>query len=121
MPLVASGETTVLSALMAGTRYVSLHTANPGPSGASEVSGGAYARQGSTFSQSGSNPTTASNADLMTFPQASAPWGTITHFGVWDAVSGGNLLAYEAVTTAKAIDTADVARWPIGSLTVTAD
>ena len=120
MPLTPAGETNVLGSLLAA-RYVSLHTANPGDSGTAEVSGGSYARQAATFTNAGSNPTVASNSNLLQYPTATAPWGTITHFGIWSAVSGGTLLAYNAVTVPKSIDTDDIARWEIGKLTVTTD
>lgn len=68
----------------ASTVWVSLHTADPGSTGASEASGGSYARvQGTWVSGSGG---TLSMAEL-TF---SAPAGTYTHAGLWSASSGGN-------------------------------
>lgn len=121
MPLASAGETTVLNSLLAN-RYVSLHTASPGDSGASEVSGGAYARQGPvSFSNTGNNPTVAANTAIIQYPTATAAWGTITHFGIWTAASGGSLLAQAAVTTPKSIDIDDIARWEVGKLTVSAD
>jgi len=40
---------------------------------------------------------------------------------VFDALSGGNLIAYAALTTSKAIDTGDVMRIPASDLDVTMD
>ena len=120
MPLATTGESTVLNSLLAA-RFVSLHTAAPGDSGASEVTGGAYARQAATFTNTGNNPTVAANSTLIQYPTATASWGTITHFGIWSASSGGNFLAWNTVTTAKAIGIDDIARWDIGKLTVTTD
>lgn len=120
MPLATTGESTVLNALLAA-RFVSLHTANPGNTGASEVAGGSYARQAVTFANAGANPTVASNTGIVQYPTATAPWGTITHFGLWTAASGGSFLGYNAVTTPKSIDTDDIARWEVGKLTVTTD
>ena len=120
MPLSTSGETTVLTALLA-SRFVSLHTASPGNTGASEVTGGAYARQSATFTQAGNNPTVASNSGIITYPTATASWGTVTHFGLWSAASGGTFYGYGTVTTPKAIDIDDIARWDIGQLTVSTD
>ena len=115
MPLAATGETTVLTALLA-SRFLSLHTAVPP---GSEVSGGAYARQSVTFAQtSGPDPTVYKNTALVTFPTATASWGTITHFGIWSAASGGNLLAYSAVTTAKPVAIDDIVRWEANALSV---
>ena len=64
---------------------------------------------------------TASNSAAIEFPTATAPYGTVTHIGVFDASSGGNLIAYAALTTSKAIDTGDVFRLPAGDLDVTLD
>jgi hypothetical protein len=115
MPLAATGETTVLTALLA-SRFLSLHTALP-PSG--EVTGGAYARQPVTFAQtSGPDPTIYKNTALVQFPTATASWGTITHFGIWSAASGGNLLGYNTVTTAKAVAIDDAVKWDPNALAV---
>ena len=120
MPLSSNGESTVLAALLAA-RFVSLHTGDPGNTGANEVTGGAYARQAATFANAGSNPTVASNNALIQYPTATAPWGTVTHFGLWSAVSGGTFLGGAAVVTPKVIDTDDIARWDATKLSVTAD
>jgi hypothetical protein len=120
MPLATTGETTVLGALLAA-RFISLHTANPGNTGASEVAGGAYARQAATFANAGNNPTVASNTGVIQYPTATASWGTVTHFGIWTAASGGSFLGYNSVVTPKTIDIDDIARWEIGALTVSTD
>ena len=120
MPLASAGETIILNALLSGV-YISLHIGNPGNSGANEVSGGSYARKAATFTKSGSNPTVAANDAVVQFNQATADWGNVTHFGIWSAASGGSLLGYNPVTTAKIIAIGDVARWDIGTLTVSAD
>lgn len=118
--LSSKGEILVLAALDT-TAYVSLHTADPGDSGASEISGGAYARQGpAAFANAGANPTVASNSAIITFPVATGDWGTVSHFGVWDAVSAGNFRGSGAVATPKAVGTGDTARFAAGALTITA-
>src|SRR5688572_15936538 len=83
------------------TTYVGLFTAAPGEAGGgTEVSGGSYARQAlqpTTAAASGA----ADNSADVTFPAASADWGTVTHVGIFDASSGGNLLLYAALTASK--------------------
>jgi hypothetical protein len=72
------------------TVYVGLHTADPTDAGTgAEVSGGSYARQSATFGapSDGSSTTTAD----ITFPTATASWNTVTHIGIWDASTSGNL------------------------------
>ncbi len=119
-------ETTVLTwsfTTSSATRptewHIALYTASPSdPGGGTEVSGGGYARQSVTFTVSGN---TASNTAAIEWPVATAGYGTVTDVGVFDASSGGNLIAYAALTTSKAIDTGDVFRLPSGDLDVTLD
>lgn len=74
-----------------GAGYVSLHTADPGTTGASEVSGGSYARVQTTFPSS----TTGSSAGSQV--TINVPAGTtITHWGRWTAVTAGTF--YEGGT-----------------------
>jgi hypothetical protein len=121
-------ETNVLTWLLTGdavTRpssfYVALFTSNPDEDASGtevSTSGTAYARQSVSFSVSGN---TASNSAAIEFPTATASYGTVTHIGVYDASSAGNLIAYAALTTSKAIDTGDVMRLPANDLDVTMD
>lgn len=97
--------------------YIALYTAPPGESGGgTEVSGGGYVRQSVTFSVASD---TASNTAAVEFPTATSSYGTVSHVGVFDASSGGNLLAYSALNVSKAIDTGDVFRIPTGDLDIT--
>ena len=119
-------ETTVLTWVFttsSATRptewHIALYTASPSdPGGGTEVTGGGYTRQAVTFTVSGN---TASNTAAIEWPVATAGYGTVTDVGVFDAASGGNLIAYAALTTSKAIDTGDVFRLPAGDLDVTLD
>ena len=101
------------------TVYVGLFTSNPDEDGSgTEVSGGSYARQSGSFTVSGNTATT--NAAIE-FPTATASWGTITHIGIYDASSAGNLLAYAGLTASKAIASGDVFRIPSGDIDITLD
>lgn len=112
--------------------YVALFTAAPSDAGGgTEVVGGGYARvnqppsdtnwgstQGGAGNSSGSSGTTA-NASIITFPVPSANWGTVTHFGIFDAASGGNLLIWDALTTPRTIASGDPApTFQVGALQV---
>jgi hypothetical protein len=100
------------------TVYVSLHTADPTDDGSgTEVSGGSYARQSASFGAP-SNGASSTDSDI-TFPQATGSWGTITHIGIWDAVSSGNMYYHTQLDASKTIDTADIFKIASGSLTVT--
>ena len=102
------------------TVYVGLFTtATTDAGGGTEVSGGSYARQAATFDAAASGAT--DNSSAIDFPTATASWGTVTHFAIFDAASAGNMLAHAALTTSKAIDTGDVARWNAGELDITLD
>jgi hypothetical protein len=57
----------------------------------------------------------------VTFPQATATWGTISHIGILDALTSGNLLMHTALTTSKVIETGDILKVSSGNLTVTLD
>lgn len=100
------------------TVYVGLFTTDPTDAGSgTEVSGGSYARESTTFAAP-SNGSSSTNADVQ-FVQATANWGTITHFGIFDASTSGNLLYHGALTVSKTIDTGDVFKISSGNLTVT--
>jgi len=99
------------------TVYLSLHTESPGEGGGGEVSGGSYARQAITWSAAADGQIV--NSALITFPTATAPWGTVTHMGIYDALAAGNLLWYGAVTVSKLITTGDTAKVQTGALVVT--
>ena len=102
-----------------GTIYVGLFTAAPDDTGGgTEVTGGGYARQSAGFTVSGN---TASNSASIEYPTATASYGTVTHVGIFDAASSGNLMAYASLTASKAIDTGDVFRIPTGDLDITLD
>ena len=101
------------------TLYVALFTSDPGETGSgTEVSGGSYARQTATFTVTGNQ---ASNTTAVEFPTATGSWGTITYAAVYDAVSGGNLLASGALTTSKTIASGDVLRIPAGDFDINLD
>ena len=98
--------------------YVGLYTSDPGEGNTgTEVSGNAYARQSITFGAPSNGVTT--NTAAIEFPQATGSWGTVAYVGIRDASTGGNLLFHTALDASKTIDTGDVFRIAIGSLSVT--
>ena len=100
------------------TVYVSLWTSDPGDDASgTEVSGGSYARTAVTFGAP-SNGVTTNSADV-TFPTATASWGTVGWIGINDALTSGNLLYHTALDTAKAIDSGDIFKIASGNLSVT--
>jgi hypothetical protein len=100
------------------TVYVGLYTSDPTDANTgTEVTGGSYARQSATFGAP-SNGVSTTTADI-TFPQCTSSWGTVSHIGILDASTSGNLLYHTPLTTSKAIDTGDLFKIASGSLTVT--
>ena len=102
------------------TVYVGLYTSDPGDGNTgTEVSGGSYARQVLNVTTATGGIVTSS-ADV-TFPQATGSWGTISHIGLLDALSSGNLLMHTPLTTSRTIETGDVLKISTGSLTASLD
>lgn len=118
--LSSAGETAVLTPLTTSA-FVSLHASDPGDTGANEVVGGSYARQGPiVFTNSGANPTVSANSALLSFPAATGAWGAVTYFGLWSAVSGGTFRGSGALQAPATVNNGDTARFLVGSLTITA-
>ena len=100
------------------TVYMALFTSDPTDAGTgTEVSGGAYARQVITFSAP-TNGSTSNSADVL-FPVATAGWGTVSYFAIYDAATSGNMLYQGVLTTAKAISSTDQLKVAAGDITIT--
>lgn len=100
------------------TVYVSLYTSDPTDADTgTEVSGGSYARTAVTMGAP-SNGVSTNSADV-TFPTATASWGTVTHIGIHDASTAGNLLFHTPLDTSKTIDSGDIFKITSGNLSVT--
>ena len=98
--------------------YLALHTADPAEdaSGA-EVSGGSYARQAIAFDAAHATTGLTQNTDIETF--TSMPAATVTHIGIWDAASSGNLLFHTPVTSSKTVGSGDTISVAAGAVTIT--
>lgn len=116
------------------TLAIGLFTTAPGESGGGvEVTGGGYARatiapgdtkwtatQGGTTGNSSGTSGVTTNAVAVVFPVPTAAWGTITHYGIFDAVTGGNLLLRAPLTTPRTVNLSDPApTFAPGALVVT--
>lgn len=116
------------------TRYVALFNSTSGNTLANlqngtltdeiSTSGTAYSRQTVTFAAAatvgtgGSAITTSATNATVTFPTATADWGTVTHVAVMDASTAGNVLFFGAVTVSKTISNGDTFQITSGNLTV---
>jgi hypothetical protein len=124
-----------VSYTMPTTIYVGLLTGAPSDSGGgTEVSGNNYARavlnpsttnwaatNGATTTTNPSSGTggATSNNSAITFATPSGSWGNVTHFGIYDALSSGNLLFHASLTTPKTVSSGDTVSFAQSALTVT--
>jgi hypothetical protein len=100
------------------TVYVGLFTTDPTDAGTgTEVTGGSYTRKAITFGAPSNGVSV--NSVAVEFDQATANWGTVTHFGILDASTSGNLLYHGALTASKVIDDGDVFKFAISAVSVT--
>ena len=101
------------------TLYVALYTVAPTDTGGGtevSTSNTAYARRPVAFTVSGN---TATNGSAIEYATATAAFGTVVAVGVFDASTGGNLIAYANLSASKAISTGDILRIPAGDLDIT--
>jgi len=112
--ILATGAYTMPSAI-----YIGLSTGSFGDDASgTELNGNGYTRKVIAFDAAIAG--TADNSGAVEFPAATASWGTVSHFGLFDASSGGNLLIHGAFTAAKLIDTGDILKIAAGDLDITA-
>jgi hypothetical protein len=108
--------------------YVGLLTAAPTDAGGgTEVSGGSYARVAvsqldANWNAPAGTPRAITNVNAVTFPAPTANWGAVPYFGIYDALTAGNLLYWAALTTSKTINNGDAApSFAAGALSITED
>ena len=107
------------------TVYIALYTVAPTDAGGgTEVTGGAYARKdvaNNATNWPAASAGAKSNGVAITFVQATANWGTVVAFGIFDAVTGGNMLYWADLTVNKAVNNGDTASFAVGDIDVTED
>ena len=97
--------------------YVSLHDAAPGRTGANEITGYTGDRKLASFAAaSGRTSSTDTNLDYEGMPST-----TVTHYGVWDAATGGNFLYGGPADSSTSVNAGETFRLPAGELTVEHD
>lgn len=107
-------STTAPAAVYLGLSTASMNDDNSG----TELSGSGYARQAITFGSSSSGTITSNAA--VEFPAATASWGSVSHWAIYDASSAGNQLFHGSFATAKTIATGDILKVASGDLSITA-
>lgn len=118
------GKTSDLGALAsAPTIYVALFTAAPNDAGGgTEANYTSYARvETDAADWDAAASGTVDNANAITFPAATGGSNTVTHFGLYDAATSGNLLAYGALDSSLAVSTGITPEFAAGALDVSLD
>jgi hypothetical protein len=104
---------------MPTTVYIGLSTGSfADDNSGTELSGSGYARQSIAFDAAASG--TTDNTSNVDFPAATGSWGTVSHYGLFDASSSGNLLIHGAFTVSKTVASGDILRIAAGELDITA-
>lgn len=100
--------------------YLALFTAvADGEAGTvTEVSGSGYSRQSTAFAAASGG--VASNSAIETFTASGGNWGTITHWGLYDASTSGNLLIYGSLSASRVINDGDSLTFAVGAVDITA-
>lgn len=105
------------------TVYVSLHTADVTDAGTgTELAGDGYARiavANDLVTWTSASGGSKSNAIVITTPVATGNWASATHFGIWDASSGGNLMRHGALAAARAVKAGGYGEFAVGDLITT--
>lgn len=133
--MIDSFEAAVLDYVTAGAGtavsptnwFVALYTAAPnedGTGGTEVATGSGYARVSMASTDwaaaSGGQPSTVSNSNAVTFPQATGSWGTVTHFGLCSSTTEGaaDVQIWGALDTSKVVDNGDTLSFAVGQLTI---
>ena len=99
--------------------YLGLSTGSLGDDNSgTELTGNNYSRVSVSFGAAASG--TMSNDSAIEFAAATGSWGSVSHWGLYDAASSGNLLVHGSFTTAKTIGSGDVLKVATGDLDITA-
>jgi len=101
--------------------YVALFTADPTDANVTtnEVGDSGYARQAAAFDAPHATEGYSANSGAITFPAIVDIQTIVTHVGVYDALTGGNLLFSQALNSSKTLEVNDVLSFGIGALKVT--
>lgn len=106
----------------AATPYIALFSSNPTDTGLAGTDVTTLVRPAGRLAVTFGAPSNGviANTIAVNFGD-SANDTSITHFGIYDAVSGGNLICYGALSSPRTVLTSDAVNWSAGSLVVTID
>jgi len=112
-----------------GTWYVGLSTTTPSQGASAnftEPVGNGYARVSAANNSTNWVPVasppatgyTMQNNAALNFPSATGSWGTVTYFGIFDALSGGNLVGFGQLSAPQSVASGVAPSFAVGALTV---
>ena len=98
--------------------YVSLHSSDPGATGAGEITAGVntYARQTATAAFKTANAKAVDSTADLTW--TNMPSVTVSHVGIWTAETAGTFLGGGALSASKAVSAGDTFKIASGSFDV---
>ena len=96
-----------------GDYYIGLSATEPG------VDGSGVSEPASSAGYKRVKLTVLSEPTAGVIKNTAANWGTMTHFVIYDALTGGNLLMFDGLSSARNVETATIVTIKAGSLTLT--
>lgn len=122
LKLTTGQATTIVTSTPLATVYIALFTTAPGEAGGGvEVATGSYARVDSKGKWAVPASGSVANNAVITYPTATADWGTIVGFAIMTLITGGNMLMWGTLTASKAVLNGDTPSFASGALTLTED
>jgi hypothetical protein len=114
----------ILGSTTPGNFYIALFTADPTDAGTqtNEATYTSYARVAVARSAAGWSTTgdTVDNVAVISFPECTGGSSTVTHVGIMDASTSGNMIIHGALSSSLAISSGITPQIPIGDLDITA-
>jgi len=126
MPKTYYADNTALNLFLRNTpfapptqTYLGLFSVTPTPAGGgTEIAGNGYVRVAITFLPP-TNGQCASMADVIFPVNIISDWGNVVAFGVFDAISGGNLLYFANLSSTRYVAVNDQIKFPAGQIIAT--
>ena len=100
--------------------FVALFSSAPNDAGGgTEINGNGYSRQSVSWDTASGTGGTTANSGVVSFTASGSGFGTVTHIGIFDASSAGNLLWHGGMDTAKSVAAGDVLQFAVGAIDLT--
>ncbi len=112
----STAEDVALTAVTSSTLYISLHSTDPGTTGASEIAGGSYARIAVTWASAAAGSIANSNTLTINVPTST----TVAYFGLWSAQTAGTYYVGGALSSSQTFNTAGTFTINTGGLSLSA-